>query len=53
MKEIKKGDIVQYKNKKAKVIGVAIKGGNIKYKLKLNDGVNTIVYNVDSKEIIK
>lgn len=51
MKAIK-GDIVGYKGKEAKVIGISIKSGKIKYKLRLNDGFNTIIYNVDSKEII-
>lgn len=53
MKEIKKGDIVSYRYKKAKVIGISIKGDSTKYKLKINDGFNTIVYNIDPKEITK
>lgn len=53
MKELRKGDIVFYRNTKAKIIGVSIKGGKTCYKLRLNDTFNTIVYNVDSKEITK
>ena len=53
MAEIKKGDMVSYRDKKAKVIGISVKGGKTKYKLKLKDSFNTIIYNIDSKEINK
>ena len=47
--EYEKGEIIYYNDKKAKIIGAAIKGGKTKYKLRLYD--NTIVTNIDSKEI--
>lgn len=53
MTEIKKGDIVYYKDEKAKVIGISIKSGKTKYKIRLKDKFNTIVYNIDEKEIDK
>ena len=53
MSEIKKGDMVSYRDKNAKVIGISVKGGKTKYKLKLKDSFNTIIYNIDSKEINK
>ena len=53
MSEIKKGDKVSYRDKKAKVIGISVKGGKTKYKLRLKDCFNTIIYNIDSKEINK
>jgi hypothetical protein len=45
-----KGDIVQYRGKKAKVVGSSVKGGETMYKLRY---FNTVVYNIDSKEISK
>ena len=48
-----RGDIVNYRSKKAKIIGVSEKSGNIKYKLRLYDKFNTIVYNINPKEISK
>ena len=53
MTKIKKGDMVSYRDKKAKVIGISVKGGKTKYKLRLKDNFNTIVYNIDSKDISK
>ncbi len=53
MEEIRKGDMVSYRDKKAKVIGISVKGGKTKYKLRLKDSFNTIIYNIDSKEINK
>ena len=53
MAEIKKGDIVSYRDKKVKVIGISVKGDRTKYKLRLKDSFNTIIYNIDSKEINK
>ena len=47
------GDIVNYRSKKAKIIGVSEKSGNTRYKLRLYDKFNTIVYNIDQKEISK
>ena len=46
-----KGDIVSYRDNKAKIIGVSEKSGKTTYKLRLYDRFNTIVYNVNSKEI--
>ena len=51
--EYNKGNVVSYKGKKAKIIGISVKGGNTRYKLRLYDKFNTIVYNIDSKEINK
>lgn len=48
---IKKGDVVSYRGKKAKVIGASLKGGKAKYKLRLKDGFNTIAYNISANEI--
>ena len=53
MSEIKKGDMVSYRDKTAKVIGISVKGCKTKYKLKLKDSFNTIIYDIDSKEINK
>ena len=49
--EIKKGDTVYFRGYKAKVIGISSKGGNEKYKLKVKDGFDTVVYNVDKKDV--
>ena len=46
-----RGNIVNYRSKKAKIIGVSEKSGNIKYKLRLYDKFNTIVYNINPREI--
>ena len=51
--EYNKGNVVNYKGKKAKIIGISVKGGNIRYKLRLYDKFNTIAYNIDPKEISK
>ena len=51
--EIKKGDTVYFRGYKAKVIGISSKGGNEKYKLKIKDGFDTVVYNVDKNTIQK
>ena len=51
--EYNKGDIVTYREKKAKIIGVSEKGDKTRYKLRLYDKFNTIVYNIDSKKISK
>ena len=51
--EYSKGDIVSYKDKRAKVIGVSKKGGKTRYKLRLYDKFNTIIYNINPKEISK
>ena len=48
-----RGDIVNYRSKKSKIIGVSEKSGNIKYKLRLYDKFNTIVYNISPREISK
>lgn len=48
-----RGDIVTYRDKKAKVIGISEKGDTIRYKLRLYDKFNTIVYNISPKEISK
>lgn len=53
MKEIKKGNIVRYKNIEAKVVGISIKAGKTKYKLRLFDGFDTIAYNIGKNEISK
>ena len=54
MVEYNRGDVVSYRcNKKAKIIGVSEKSGNTRYKLRLYDKFNTIVYNIDPKEISK
>ena len=50
---MKKGDIVEYKSRKAKIIGVSLKAGKIKYKLRLYDKFHTIIYNIDQKEVMK
>lgn len=47
----KKGDIVNYNNKKAKVVAVSLKGGKTVYKLRVDDGFNTVVRNVSEREI--
>ena len=51
--EYNRDDIVIYRDKKAKIIGVSEKSGNIRYKLRLYDKFNTIVYNISPKEISK
>ena len=51
--EYNRGDIVSYRGKKAKVIGVSEKSGKTRYKLRLYDKFNTIVYNISPKEISK
>lgn len=51
--EYNRGDIVSYRDKKAKVIGVSEKSGKTRYKLRLYDKFNTIVYNISPKEINK
>ena len=51
--EYNRGDIVSYRDKKAKVIGVSEKSGKTRYKLRLYDKFNTIVYNISPKEISK
>jgi hypothetical protein len=48
-----KGDIVQYRGQKAKVIGVSVKSGEIMYKLRLYGAFDTVVYNIYEKEISK
>ena len=48
-----RGDIVNYRSKKSKIIGVSEKSGNIRYKLRLYDKFNTIVYNINPREISK
>ena len=48
-----RGDIVNYRNKKSKIIGVSEKSGKTRYKLRLYDKFNTIVYNISPKEISK
>ena len=49
---MQKGDIVYYRNIKAKIIGESIKSNKLKYKLHLYDGFHTIIYNVDPREVI-
>ena len=51
--EYNRCDIVIYRDKKAKVIRISEKSDNIRYKLRLYDKFNTIVYNISSKEISK
>lgn len=56
--EYSRGDIVNYRGKKAKIIkakiiGVSRKNDNTRYKLRLYDKFNTIVYNVRATEISK
>ena len=51
--EYSKGDIVSYRDNKAKIIGVSEKSGKTRYKLRLSDKFNTIVYNINPKEISK
>ena len=51
--EYNKGNVVNYKGKKAKIIGISEKSGNIRYKLRLYDKFSTIVYNINPKEISK
>lgn len=48
-----KGAIVSYRGQKSKIIGVSEKSGNIRYKLRLYDKFNTIVYNINPREINK
>lgn len=49
---MQKGDIVYYRNIKAKIIGESIKSDKLKFKIHLYDGFHTIVYNVDPREVI-
>ena len=49
---MQKGDIVYYRNIKAKIIGESIKSNKLKYKLHLYDCFNKIIYNVDPREVI-
>ena len=48
-----KGDTVSYRGQKAKVIGVSEKSGKSSYKLRLYDKFNTIIYNINPKDISK
>lgn len=51
--EYNRGDIVSYRDNKAKIIGISDKSGKTRYKLRLYDRFNTIVYNINHKEISK
>ena len=53
MKKNKKEDIVTYRNNKAKVNDIYIKGGRTMYKIRIKDGFNTIAYNISRNEITK
>lgn len=46
-----KGDIVLYKNTKAKIIGKSMKGGKLMYKLRLYDSFRTVIQNVEQRDI--
>lgn len=48
-----KGDIVCFNNHKAKVIGVATKGGKRMYKLREYDKFHTVCFNVSQSQISK
>lgn len=48
---MQKGDIVYYRNIKAKIVGESMKSNKLKYKLYLYDGFHTIVYNIDPREV--
>lgn len=48
---MKKGDIVYYKNIKAKIIGESMKANKLRYKLRLYDEFHSIFYNVNPREV--
>lgn len=49
----KKGDIVRYYDKRAKVIGATLKGNKPTYKIKMFDKFNTIACNVSEIDITR